>query len=137
MSTHSALSNLPSMMIYFWQTFGAKFSNSLESTHWSTMMSFGYFESWCACRNAPDRSTTATYRPSFASMVYVIKTRYSATIGDASSSFLMAAHCGLPFMHALPLIYPLVFSFSNISDCSASLFFSLAISYENMCLNVS
>ena len=73
-------------------------------------------------RYAPGRSTTATSRPSWASMAAVRKTESSATVGDAASSLGMLPRCLLPSTTNLPLRSPVRFSLTVMIDSSAFAF---------------
>jgi hypothetical protein len=71
--------------------------------------------SMSAIRYAPGTSTMATSRPSCASMVAVINTDSSATVGDVASDFVGPSLCFLPSANDLPLMEPSRFSFVNTS----------------------
>ena len=46
-----------------------------------------------ACKNAPDKSTTATSLFSFASIILITKMIYVVTVGDVDSSFNIFSFC--------------------------------------------
>jgi hypothetical protein len=62
-----------------------------------------------------------TFLPSFVSIVDVMNTDSSATVGAAASSFAMCSLWGFPFAHNLALMFPSFFSFRNMRDDSAFL----------------
>jgi hypothetical protein len=64
-------------------------------------------------------STVTTFLLSFASMVDVMKTDLSATVGAAASSFTICFLCGFLLAQECAFITPLFFSFRKISDDSA------------------
>ena len=59
------------------------------------------------------------------------------TVGDAASSFGMYARCGAWLMHALPLIFPVRFSFRNSSNDSVFIVSSLLSFVASITVHVS
>jgi hypothetical protein len=86
--------------MYFRYIYGAVFTISssrrpLRHMHTSSFMS--------AVRYTPGTSTMTTSQPSCASMVAVINTDYSATVGGVASDFIDPSLFFLPSAHDLPL----------------------------------
>ena len=86
-----------------------------------------------ACdNNSPRISTTSVSWPSFSSMIVVRNILCSAIVGDESSSLFMIACCFFISTHDMYFISLIIFTFYNISDCSASFFWSFVRSCANM-----